>query len=209
VVLFDLLQQRNTPLLRAPLSFRREALEELFADQQLTAPWALCPQTRDRDQALEWLRTWPEAGAAEGIVVKGLGQRYEPGRRAWWKLRARHTAEAVVGGVTGPVDSPAGCFWAAGTLPEGSVWSPGPRLCRRPPAGSWGPSSHLQDPGTLGTGLPVAEEVLRLAGLLAVLPFHCDCDRRVGRTGLAAGLVRGERLAVAGRRGLLNLAEAG
>ena len=42
----------------------------------------------------------------EGVVAKRLDQTYRPGVRAWHKLRTRVTAEAVVGGVIGPVDAP-------------------------------------------------------------------------------------------------------
>ena len=44
----------------------------------------------------------------EGVVAKRLDQPYRPGRRGWQKLRTRITAEAVVGGVTGPRGRPAG-----------------------------------------------------------------------------------------------------
>jgi ATP-dependent DNA ligase len=42
----------------------------------------------------------------EGVVAKRLDQIYRPGARAWQKFRTRITAEAVVGGVIGPVGAP-------------------------------------------------------------------------------------------------------
>jgi ATP-dependent DNA ligase len=42
----------------------------------------------------------------EGVVAKRLDQTYRPGVRGWQKLRTRITAEAIVGGVTGPVYAP-------------------------------------------------------------------------------------------------------
>jgi ATP-dependent DNA ligase len=42
----------------------------------------------------------------KGVVAKRIDQTYRPGVRAWHKLRARVTAEAVVGGVIGPIDAP-------------------------------------------------------------------------------------------------------
>jgi ATP-dependent DNA ligase len=42
----------------------------------------------------------------EGVVAKRLDQTYRPGVRGWQKLRTRITAEAIIGGVTGPVHAP-------------------------------------------------------------------------------------------------------
>ena len=40
------------------------------------------------------------------MVAKRLDQPYRPGRRGWQKVRTRITAEAVVGGITGPLEVP-------------------------------------------------------------------------------------------------------
>ena len=40
------------------------------------------------------------------MVAKHADHPYRPGVRGWQKLRARLTAEAVVGGVLGPADAP-------------------------------------------------------------------------------------------------------
>jgi ATP-dependent DNA ligase len=42
----------------------------------------------------------------EGVMVKEAGQPYRPGVRGWWKVRAFETAEAIIGGVTGPLAFP-------------------------------------------------------------------------------------------------------
>ena len=61
--------------------------------------------TTDHAEALDWFARYPVAGI-ERLVVKGRATRYMPGAREWVKVRARHAAEAVVGGVLGPVDAP-------------------------------------------------------------------------------------------------------
>jgi ATP dependent DNA ligase domain len=102
-VAFDLLERAGTPLLAEPFARRRELLESVLraAPTQLS----LCPHTRDVRQVAEWLRAWPALGV-EGIVAKALDAPYRPGRRGWYKLRQRHTTEAIVGGVTGTVRTP-------------------------------------------------------------------------------------------------------
>jgi ATP-dependent DNA ligase len=99
-IAFDLLHRAGRSLLGRPYRVRRAELEELFAEHVLTAPWSLSPSTSDRRQAKEWMTAWSAVGV-EGVVAKGLSQRYEPGRRGWLKVRARRSAEAVVGAVTG------------------------------------------------------------------------------------------------------------
>ncbi|WP_234444190.1 MULTISPECIES: ATP-dependent DNA ligase [Streptomyces] len=97
-VVFDLLHEGGEDLLALPYRERRRRLEALCAG--LAPPWTLCPMTRDRADAEEWMRRLAPAGV-EGIVAKRLGRRYEPGRRGWSKVRSRETTEAVVGAVTG------------------------------------------------------------------------------------------------------------
>jgi ATP-dependent DNA ligase len=86
LVVFDVL---HTPdegdVRRKPLRERRLLLEGLLAG----APpqLVLCPQTTDVEQAREWLETWPSAVGVEGLVVKGLDQRYSGGKRYWGKLK--------------------------------------------------------------------------------------------------------------------------
>ncbi|MFJ9671293.1 ATP-dependent DNA ligase [Streptomyces sp. NPDC101221] len=106
LIVFDVLETADGPLLDRPYSERRMLLEGLFADGVLAAPFVLCPATKDRATAEDWLDpAWGAAGI-EGVVVKGLTSRYTPGRRGWLKVRARASAEAVVAAVTGPVTAP-------------------------------------------------------------------------------------------------------
>jgi ATP-dependent DNA ligase len=103
-IAFDLLHRGQTSLLDRPYRARRAALEQLFAEYRLAAPWALSPSTSDRRQAQEWLTYWSAVGV-EGVVCKGAGQRYEPGR-GWLKVRSGRSTEAVLGAVTGRLEKP-------------------------------------------------------------------------------------------------------
>ncbi|MEU3629132.1 ATP-dependent DNA ligase [Streptomyces fradiae] len=105
-VAFDVLQADGEELLAQPYERRRATLEVLFTDRGLLAPWMLCPMTTDPTVAQEWLTSWTVIPGVEGIVIKGLGQRYLPGARGWFKVRRRNTTEAVVGAVTGSLTRP-------------------------------------------------------------------------------------------------------
>ncbi|MFD3519985.1 ATP-dependent DNA ligase [Streptomyces sp. NPDC058653] len=106
---FDILQLGDQQMLMArSYSERRAVLEALFTDRAHTAPWTLCPMTRDRVVAEEWLRDWTEVPGLEGVVLKPVAGRYTPGKRqgGWSKIRRRDTTEAVVGAVTGTLARP-------------------------------------------------------------------------------------------------------
>lgn len=106
-MVFDVLEAADTELLHQPYRERRASLEDLFARDVLTAPFTLCPATTDQRAARDWLDpAWGSVGI-EGVVLKGTEQPYLPGKRAWIKIRARVTTEALVGGVTGSLSSPA------------------------------------------------------------------------------------------------------
>ncbi len=103
-VVFDLLSAPpGRPLLDRPLHERRALLAQLLAGAP--AQLTVSPQTTDLDQAGEWLTTWTAAGI-EGVVIKRLDGRYEPGRRGWQKVRSYRTTEAIIGGVTPSIDNP-------------------------------------------------------------------------------------------------------
>ncbi|WP_326779689.1 ATP-dependent DNA ligase [Streptomyces longwoodensis] len=106
LIVFDVLDTADGPLLDEPYRERRARLKELFADGVLATPFALCPATTDRATAEGWLDPAWGAVGIEGVVVKGQAQRYEPGHRGWIKVRARATTEAVVASVTGAVGAP-------------------------------------------------------------------------------------------------------
>ncbi|MFF5553852.1 ATP-dependent DNA ligase [Streptomyces olivaceoviridis] len=103
-VAFDLLRLEGTDTTRWAYRRRRAALEELFQQRGLTAPWALCPSTTDASTVREWL-TWTAVGV-EGIVYKQLDSIYAPSVRGWRKYKVRETQEAIVGAVTGSLRTP-------------------------------------------------------------------------------------------------------
>ncbi|THA77212.1 ATP-dependent DNA ligase [Streptomyces sp. A0642] len=104
-VAFDLLHHGvDGDLTGRPYSRRRAALESLFAEYELAAPWALCPSTTDPALAEDWL-SWSAVGM-EGLVFKRLDQKDTPGR-GWRKYRLRASTEAVIGAVSGSLAAPA------------------------------------------------------------------------------------------------------
>lgn len=105
-IAFDALQISGTSLLSLPFAERRRRLEVLFAAHQLASPWTLCPQTTDPATAREWMEEWTDTPGVEGLVLKNLNQRYQPGVRGWTKIRRRDTSEAVIGAVTGTLARP-------------------------------------------------------------------------------------------------------
>jgi ATP-dependent DNA ligase len=104
-VAFDVLAVGGRTLADEPLRNRRRALEGLLSD--LSPPVQVTPATRDDIVAAHWLEEYAQAQVGiEGLMIKGLAEPYRPGRRDWLKLRARDTAEAVVGAVTGTRSRP-------------------------------------------------------------------------------------------------------
>ncbi|MFJ1975586.1 ATP-dependent DNA ligase [Streptomyces sp. NPDC087903] len=103
-VAFDLLRLAGTGRPARPYWRRRAALEQLFTEPRLTAPWTLCPSTTDPDTVREWL-SWTAVGL-EGVVLKRLQDPYGPAMRGWLKYKVRETTEAIVGAVTGPPTTP-------------------------------------------------------------------------------------------------------
>jgi len=104
LVAFDLLRDgRGVELLDQSLTTRRAKLHRLLrgAPSQIV----ICPHTGDRAIALRWLRDLGVAGV-EGIVIKPAASPYRPGSPMWTKVRARDTAEYVIGGVTGALEHP-------------------------------------------------------------------------------------------------------
>jgi ATP-dependent DNA ligase len=120
LVVFDLLRANGEDLMARPWSERRARLEAVMADTR--APLQLCPATTDRQEALVWFDAWAALGV-EGLVAKGQGQPYMPGRRGWLKVRHRHGAEAVVGAVVGRWRCRSGWCWAPSTMPACCAWS--------------------------------------------------------------------------------------
>ncbi|MFE0850623.1 ATP-dependent DNA ligase [Streptomyces rochei] len=102
--MFDVVRLEGADLTPWSYARRRAALETLFADTLLTAPFTLCPSTTDPATARDWL-TWTSAGL-EGVCFKRLSEPYRPETRAWGKYEVRVTTEAIVGAVTGTAAAP-------------------------------------------------------------------------------------------------------
>ena len=100
-VVFDVLAVAGRDLRGLAYRKRRKKLRRLLA---ATEP-PLMPATRELVGAHAWMREHVEAGV-EGVVVKHREHGYRPRRRSWCKVRTRTTADAVVGGVIGPLNAP-------------------------------------------------------------------------------------------------------
>jgi ATP-dependent DNA ligase len=102
-VVFDVLAMAGRDLRGLPYRKRRKRLRRLLAD---TGPsLLLMPATRELAGAQAWLHDHAAAGV-EGVVIKHREHGYRPRRRSWWKVRTQMSAEAVVGGVIGPIVAP-------------------------------------------------------------------------------------------------------
>jgi ATP-dependent DNA ligase len=73
-----------------PCRDRRARLGSLFATGVLDAPFTLCPATTDRATAQDWLDPARGSARIEGVVIKGLGQPYSPGKGPWIRARSWH-----------------------------------------------------------------------------------------------------------------------
>lgn len=116
-MVFDLLAVDGQDVRPQSLRTRRALLNELARDW--TPPLQRSPVTTDEQLAQQWMRQYRPAGI-EGLVVKGAGTPYEPGRRRWIKVKARESTEVVIGAVVGPISAPtaviAGLYQADGRL---------------------------------------------------------------------------------------------
>jgi ATP-dependent DNA ligase len=102
-VAFDLLAAGGTDLRGLRLTRRRAELVGMAA--RWAPPMQLSPATSDPDEARQWFDDFRTAGV-EGLVVKGAGTRYAPGRREWLKVKSWESTEVVAGGVIGPIGRP-------------------------------------------------------------------------------------------------------
>ena len=102
-VAFDLLAAGGADLRDRRLARRRADLESLAARR--APPMQLSPATGDPEEARRWFEDFRAAGI-EGLVAKGAGTRYAPGRREWLKVKSWETTEVLAGGVIGPLDRP-------------------------------------------------------------------------------------------------------
>jgi ATP-dependent DNA ligase len=102
-VVFDVLAVDGRDLRGLPYRQRRKQLRRLLTPAG--PPLLLMPATRELVGAHAWLHEHAAAGV-EGVVVKHREHGYRPRRRSWWKVRTHITADAVVGGVIGPLHAP-------------------------------------------------------------------------------------------------------
>jgi ATP-dependent DNA ligase len=102
-VAFDLLAAGGTDLRAWTLTRRRAALADLAA--RWAPPLQLSPATTEPAEARTWFHDYRPAGV-EGLVAKGAGTRYAPGRREWLKVKSWETTEVIAGGVIGPIERP-------------------------------------------------------------------------------------------------------
>jgi ATP-dependent DNA ligase len=102
-VAFDLLAIGGQDIRSLPFEERREQLETLL--RTATPPVYLTPMTRERTVAVDWLQRFEGAGL-DGVMAKPASGRYEPGKRAMFKIKHSRTADCVVAGFrwhkTGP-----------------------------------------------------------------------------------------------------------
>ena len=95
-VLFDVLSAGDEDLTGLPFRDRRARLERLLRDPP--SPLGVTPQTRDAEQARDWLDAASGSGI-DGVVVKPDDLRYSPGRRSMTKVKHARTADCVVAGL--------------------------------------------------------------------------------------------------------------
>jgi ATP-dependent DNA ligase len=95
LMLFDLLFNRETSYLGAPLELRRRSLELLHQGESRDDV-LLSPMTLEREVAQGWLDM--AGGALDGVVAKRRDAAYEAGERAMLKIKTMRTADCVVGG---------------------------------------------------------------------------------------------------------------
>jgi ATP-dependent DNA ligase len=94
-VAFDVLAAGGRDLRALPIAERRAELEALLAGA--APPTHLTPMTRDPAVAAEWLSRFEGAGL-DGVIAKPEDGRYEPGKRAMFKIKHARTADCVVAG---------------------------------------------------------------------------------------------------------------
>ena len=94
-VAWDVLALGDLDLREAPLSERRERLEQVLAGA--ARPVHLSPATRDRSLAEDWFQRFEGAGL-DGVMAKRLDAPYRPGERTMIKVKHARTADCVVAG---------------------------------------------------------------------------------------------------------------
>lgn len=103
-IAFDLIALGDEDLTGDPFPRRRARLAAALAG--VSPPVHLTPATDDPAVAREWFGRFEGAGL-DGVIAKPAALRYEPGRRAMYKIKHARTADCVVAGFrwhkSGPV----------------------------------------------------------------------------------------------------------
>lgn len=92
-IAFDLLAEGEEDLRAIPLAARRGRLERLL--ETSAPPLMLTPYTRDPELGRQWFNEFEGAGL-DGVIAKSWTQPYQPGRRAWVKVKHQRTCDCVV-----------------------------------------------------------------------------------------------------------------
>ncbi|GAA4557704.1 hypothetical protein [Pseudonocardia xishanensis] len=103
LVAFDVLADRGRDIRGEPYRDRRRRLEDLLASAR--GALRLMPASTDVAVARAWMVDHGGRGV-EGVVAKRLDHGYRPRSRFWSKHRTRLSADAIIGGVIGPVEAP-------------------------------------------------------------------------------------------------------
>jgi ATP-dependent DNA ligase len=98
LVIFDILEtEHNQTLMSAPLSQRRQILEQFYETYcSKKKAIRLSPQTDQLHEAMDWLSS--SGWSIDGIVAKKSTDVYAPAERVMQKYKPMRTADCVVGG---------------------------------------------------------------------------------------------------------------
>src|SRR5215208_6663610 len=94
-VAWDLLALGDEDLRSVAQGDRRLRLEGVLGTA--SAPIHLTPATTDRALAEDWFHRFEGAGL-DGVIAKRLSDKYQPGKRAMFKIKHQRTADCVVAG---------------------------------------------------------------------------------------------------------------
>ena len=94
-IAFDILALGDENLMKRRFEERRQILADAIGEG--TESVFLTPSTNDLAEAKKWFSELEGAGL-DGIVAKPLDGKYEPGKRAMFKIKHERTADCVVAG---------------------------------------------------------------------------------------------------------------
>ncbi|MDQ0376616.1 ATP-dependent DNA ligase [Amycolatopsis thermophila] len=185
-VAFDLLAARGRDLREQPYERRRDRLAAAVAGGAGLVQ--LMESTTDLETGQGWISEECATYGIEGAVAKPLRSRYVRGERCGWvKVKQYDTEDAVVLGVTGPVDHPAALVLGqaddAGVVRVVGLSTVLPTRIKTVLAGRLRPAGPRQKaPGILG-GLPGAHDAFEFQPVEPgiVVEVLADAAREWGR----------------------------